>query len=170
MPGVSALSLIPAQYSRATDYVSASATSMDAFIDSYALSLSKIRSYSLATQVSPRPALLLQTRTSKVITKVPVAALWLLVLANALYTCFALGLATIALVYTNSNVHQVHTRLTIAGIVAQLFEREYAEREVESDEQLFKENVEKDAEIKRVGVRRTDTGGSIFALSEKSKE
>lgn len=118
--------------------------------------------------MSARPAVLAQTRTSKVITKVPVAALWLLVLANAIYALLGIALATMALVYTNPSVHQVYTRLSITGIVAQLFEREYAERAVESEESLFRENVEKDAEVKRVGVRRTDTGGSAFAVSEKA--
>lgn len=140
---------------------------MQAFIDSYALSLAKVRSYSLATQMSPRPALLTQTRNSKVITKVPVAALWLLVIANALYALFSLGLAVMALVYTTPSVHQVYTRMSITGIVAQLFEREYAERAVDSEEMLFRENVDKEAEIKRVGVRRTDTGGSAFAISSE---
>jgi hypothetical protein len=165
LPGVSALMFVPQQYDRALQSASASATSMDAFIEAYGLGLSKIRSYSLATQMSPRPALLAQTRTSKVITKVPVAALWLLVLANALYTLFALALATMALIYTNPSVHQVYTRLSVTGIVAQLFEREHAERAVVSDDMLFRENVDKDAEILRVGVRRTNTGGSAFAVS-----
>ncbi|KAL5446676.1 hypothetical protein PMIN07_001393 [Paraphaeosphaeria minitans] len=168
LPGLSALMFIPNQYGWALQTASASATSMDTFIDAYGLGLSKIRTYSLATQMSPRPALLTQTRTSKVITKVPVAALWLLVLANVLYSLLGLALATMALIYTTPSVHQVYTRLSVTVIVAQLFEREYAERAVESEEKLFRENVEKGAEVKRVGVRRTDTGGSLFAVSEKS--
>ena len=165
LPGLAAFMFLPHQYDRALQYASSSASSMQAFIDSYALGLSKIRSYSLSTQMSPRPALLTQTRDSKVITRVPVAALWLLVLANGLYALLGLGLAVTALIYTNPSVHQVYTRMSITGIVAQLFEREYAERAVESEEMLFRENVDKDAEIKRVGVRRTDTGGSAFAIS-----
>ncbi|KAK7179762.1 hypothetical protein PSPO01_14154 [Paraphaeosphaeria sporulosa] len=168
LPGLPALMFIPNQYDWALQIASASATSMDAFIDAYGLGLSKVRSYSLATQMSPRPALLTQTRTSKVITKVPVAALWLLVLANVLYSLLGLALATMALIYTNPSVHQVYTRLSVTGIVAQLFEREYAERAVETEMKLFRENVDKDAEVKRVGVRRTDTGGSLFAISEKN--
>lgn len=169
LPGVSALMFIQNQYDRALQYASSSAISMQTFIDAYALELSRIRSYSLATQMSPRPALLAQTRVSKVITRVPVAALWLLVLANTIYTLLGLTLAIMALVYTSPSVHQVFTRLSITGIVAQLFEKEYAEREVDSDDMLFRENVDKDAKIKRVGVRRTDTGGSAFAISEKYK-
>lgn len=167
LPGVAAFMFLTHQYDRALQYASSSASSMQAFIDSYALSLAKVRSYSLATQMSPRPALLTQTRNSKVITKVPVAALWLLVIANALYALFSLGLAVMALVYTTPSVHQVYTRMSITGIVAQLFEREYAERAVDSEEMLFRENVDKEAEIKRVGVRRTDTGGSAFAISSE---
>ncbi|KAJ4295177.1 hypothetical protein N0V90_007187 [Kalmusia sp. IMI 367209] len=167
MPGIGSWGLIPNTYDRALQYASASASSIDAFIDSYAAGLSNVRSYSLATQMSPRPALLTQTRVSKVITKVPVAALWLLVVANALYALLGVGLAALALTYTSPSVHQVYTRLSITGIVAQLFEEEYAERAVESEEKLFRENVEIDAEIKRVGVKRTDTGGSAFAVSEK---
>ena len=169
LPGVSALMFIQNQYDRALQYASSSAISMQTFIDAYALELSRIRSYSLATQMSPRPALLAQTRVSKVITRVPVAALWLLVLANTIYTLLGLTLAIMALVYTSPSVHQVFTRLSITGIVAQLFEKEYAEREVDSDDMLFRENVDKDAKIRRVGVRRTDTGGSAFAISEKYK-
>lgn len=157
------------QYDWALQTASASAASLDSFIDNYALGLSKIRTYSLATQMSSRPSLLAQTRNSKLITKVPVAALWLLVLANVLYSLLGLALAVLALVCTNPSVHQVYTRLSVTGIVAQLFEREYSERAVDSEERLFRENVDPGAEVKRVGVRRTDTGGSLFAINEEGR-
>lgn len=170
MPGVAFWQLIPSEYERALQLASASASSVGDFVGAYAAGLTKIYSYSMATQLSPRPALLAQTRVSKVITKVPVVALWLLVVANGLYALTAICLAVLAFMYTSPSVHQVYTRLSITGLVAQLFEREYAERAVDSEEALFRENVERGAEIKRVGVVRTNTGGSTFAVSEKSRK
>ena len=114
----------------------------------------------IVAQSSPRPALLVQSRSSKIVTKVPKSALWILVIANLLYAILAIILAILALLVTSMDIHQLRTRLSVTGLAAHLFEGEYAERDVKDEKDLF----EKGDVSKRVGVRRTEAGGATFSV------
>jgi hypothetical protein len=74
-----------------------SRSSPDNFIRSFELGMSKAYSYPLASQMSARPSLLAQERTSKVVTRLPIAALWILVAANLCYAALGLSIAVYAL-------------------------------------------------------------------------
>lgn len=143
-----------------------SRSSPDNFIKSFELGMSKAYSYPLASQMTGRPSLLAQVRTEKVITKIPVAAVWLLVIANLLYAMLGFGLALWALVSASPVVHQIQMRLGVAGLSAALFDKTQFERLATTDDRLFEENGEEKGagHIKRIGVKRTQTGGSAFTL------
>ncbi|KAF2744962.1 hypothetical protein M011DRAFT_460452 [Sporormia fimetaria CBS 119925] len=140
----------------------------DDFIATYARHLSLINSRTLAAQTVTDKALLAQVREQKIVTELPAAALWVLVVANVSFALIGIALAVIALRAASEDVHQVHTRLGIAGLAAALFEGIHAERVVSSDKELFsEENPEVRRKVfKKVGVRRTDTGGSSFMVME----
>ncbi|KAF2677830.1 hypothetical protein K458DRAFT_436235 [Lentithecium fluviatile CBS 122367] len=142
-----------------------SRSSPSAFISSFQLAISKAYSYPLASQMSSRPSLQAQVRTSKVITRLPVAALWFLVVANLGFAALGTTLAVWALMKAKPDVHQVHIRLGVSGLAAALFDREQFERSADADEKLFEEtNIQGAAAVKRVGIVRTNTGGSSFAI------
>lgn len=158
--------LLPA-FTKATYAADLLQTSPENFIDVWTAEVTKVLALPLAGQTSPRPAELVQRRVSKVVTKMPISALWILVTANMAFVGLGLGLAVMALLSTSENVYQVQARLGVAGLAAALFEKVHFERVVRSDTDLFAENAaEKSGYIKKVGVKRTDTGGTIFTLSE----
>jgi hypothetical protein len=140
-------------------------SSPSAFLRSIELGMSKAFSYPLATQSNSRPSLLAQTRTSKVVTRLPVTALWFLVTANLIYAALGVSLAVWATLKATPDVHQAQMRLGVSGLAAALFDKERFERNADADEKLFEEkNTDSNMATKRVGIRRTDTGGSSFAV------
>jgi len=142
-----------------------SRSSPSSFIRSFSLGMSKAYSYPLASQTSGRPSLLAQVRTSKVVTRLPVAALWFLVVANVGYAALGVSLATWAVLKATPAVHQVQIRLGISGLVAALFDGERFKGKADADGELFEEkNKDVGVATKRVGIMRTDTGGSLFAV------
>ncbi|KAF2110525.1 hypothetical protein BDV96DRAFT_635562 [Lophiotrema nucula] len=149
-----------------TTLAASTAETPEEAIEIYSSGSSKIFTYSLAAQTTSQPAILAQTRTTKIVTQLPVAALWLLVLSNVCFALLAIVLAVVALLSASETVYQVHTRLSIAGLVAALFEDRHYERAVKDDTDLFEETSEKDRPLKKVGVKRTNTGGSVFSLIE----
>ena len=141
--------------------------SFQSFLDAYILGFSKVLTLPLAAQTIDRVALSVQRRVATVITELPKAALWCLVAANLLFSALTLILTVLALIATSPSVHQVQTRLGVAGLVAQLFETRNSAHEIDSDTDLFKipGHEKTSGEITpKVGVRRTDTGGSIFTV------
>lgn len=129
--------------------------------------MSSAYSFPLASQLTSRTSLLAQIRTSKVVTRLPVAALWTLVVANLSFALLGLGLAIWALKVTTPVVHQVQMRLGIAGLAAALFDRENFEQSARADDGLFAEKSgmgKGEVDVKRIGFRRTSTGGSTFTV------
>ncbi|KAJ4288110.1 hypothetical protein N0V90_012127 [Kalmusia sp. IMI 367209] len=140
-------------------------SSPSAFIRSFEIGMSKSYSYPLASQLNSRASLLAQFRTSKVVTKLPIAALWTLVVANVGYAVLGLALAIWAMKRANPDVHQVQMRLGVAGLAAALFDREKFEQSAHADDSLFTEkSKEGEIDVKRIGFKRTNTGGSTFAV------
>lgn len=152
------------------------ATSPIDFVDVYSQAISRRFLTPFAGQISPRPALLVQVHNSKVVTKVQKAAVWTLVAANMLFAFFGLALTLWAVgiggqKYKARDVYQVYTRLGVMGLSAQLFEKDHSARQVEDEQELFETRYEeKGRSVKRVGIERTATGGSIFTVSEKGEK
>jgi hypothetical protein len=135
------------------------------FISTFEVGMAKSFSYPLASQLSGRPVLLAQVRTSKVVTKIPAAAVWLLVVANLGYAALGAVLAVWAITKTTPAIHQVQIRLGVAGLASALFDREQFERKAATDEGLFEEKARVGVGLgKRVGVKQTETGGSSFEV------
>jgi hypothetical protein len=142
-----------------------SRSSPDNFIRSFELGMSKAYSYPLASQLSGRPSLLIQTRNSKVVTRLPISALWSLVAANLLYVLIGLVVGLCAISKLTDNVSQVKTRLSVAGLVAALFAREQSEDVVANEKVIFDNNDDVDT-VKRVAVMFNKREGIVFRLIE----
>jgi hypothetical protein len=145
--------------------------SFDDFLSSFALGQSRGYAFPLGSQTSPREALAVQQRASRLVTRLPVAALWLLVVANMGFVVLGVGLAVAAWLAArmdrNGTVGQVKNRLDIAGFVSQLFEGEMPERERKGDWRHF-EHHEKESVMggheQRIGVEVLGTGRSRLVL------
>ena len=144
------------------------ARSLQSWLATYELSVSKAFTTPLAVHTVPDMSLRAQKRISKVVAKVPAASLWLLVLANMSFAVFAIAVASIALKAANTgDVHQVYARLGIPGLVAALFEKNAGERVVEDDSELFQENDDGGKSLVEVGVQRIAPGGVAWAVRER---
>jgi hypothetical protein len=135
------------------------ASSVQEWISTYELEISKSFTAPLAVHTVPERSLRAQTRVSKVITRVPVAALWLLVLANLAFATLAIVVAGIAFKAADGDVHQAYLRLGVPGLVAALFEAESESKVVDSESDLFRENEKGQMVRAAVSIDRTATGG-----------
>jgi hypothetical protein len=165
MPSVSGLDLFTIQ--RQTAYIKSkqNLTTPEEFLKSFELAISKVFGSWLVVHTVPAPAGLVQRRVTKVVTKLPVTAFWLLVTANVLFAFLGLILAVLAALATSSEVHQVHTRLSTTGLAAGLFDWQHSRRAAKSDFDLFMENVTEDNRADpgdRIGIRCTSSGGAEF--------
>jgi hypothetical protein len=146
--------------------VNALATSADDFLTRISRGMAKDYVAPIATQTSPRPALLVQSRISKIVSRVPKSALWLLVTANLLYIFLAVSLTALALMVTSMDVYQLRTRLSVVGLASQLFEGAFSGRAVKDERQLFdSRNGAMDGQ-KRVRVKKDTEGGTMFEVEE----
>jgi hypothetical protein len=165
MPSAEIWKQFPADFQRARDKASVLARTSKEFVETYSQGVSRALLLPFAGQVEPRPALLVQSRSSKIVSKVPKAAVWVLVVSNILFLSLAVGLTVFALVVSSKDpdVHQVHTRLGISGLASQLFEEGYSQRKVKDSEELFEEHTQDDEKLyKKVRVEITDEGGAQF--------
>jgi hypothetical protein len=146
-------------------------TSLDTWISAYEIAMSTLFATPLAVHTVPTNSLLVQSRVRKIMTKVPVTAVWLLVLANMAFAMLGMGLTLMAWRTSDENTHQIRVRLGVPGLVAALFEKESEDRVVKTDRALFKENNDDDMSLSLVGVQRTATGGMAWVLrsSERSQ-
>ncbi|CAN9425534.1 unnamed protein product [Alternaria alternata] len=139
-------------------------TSLDTWISAYEIAMSTLFATPLAVHTVPTNSLLVQSRVRKIMTKVPVTAVWLLVLANMAFAILGMGLTLMAWRTSDENTHQIRVRLGVPGLVAALFEKESEDRVVETDRALLKENNDDDMPPTLVGVQRTATGGMAWVL------
>jgi hypothetical protein len=127
--------------------------------------MSKAYSYAVASQMNSRPSLMMQSRTLKVVTRLPHAALWCLVAANLGYALLGLVVAICALLKINPEVGQVQVRLGVSGLLAALFtERERFERPVASEDDLFGSGPNGAEKHTKIAVIKTRHGGSSYML------
>jgi hypothetical protein len=140
--------------------------SLDSWISDYELAMSTLFTEPLAAFTLPADSILVQTRAKKILTRVPVAAVWLLVLANLFFAALGIGLAIMAWMAADQDVHQVKTRLGVPGLAAALFEKNSENRIVKSDRELFQENDKDGLPLVLVGVQHTVTGGMAWSLRD----
>jgi hypothetical protein len=161
------LYFMPGQFDDVLREASLELSTPETFLEAIEMGMGKVQTLPLAAQTIGQDARLVQRKVSKVITSLPKAALWGLVVSNLLFSFLGLALTVLALIATSPSVHQVRVRLSVAGLVAQLFETQHSELAVDDDVDLFKKRNKGDGEGDsardiKVGVRRTDTGGSMF--------
>jgi hypothetical protein len=128
-----------------------SRSSPENFIRSFEIGMSKAYSYSLASQMSSRPSILVQRRITKVVTRLPVTALWLLVAANMLYALIGWIIAVCAMLKVSKEVGRVQKELSVDGLVQALFARE-KEQEATSEHFVETRNKLDDTTITSVVV------------------
>lgn len=143
-------------------------TTPEAFIDTYALAMSKHMAVPLVVHTVPAPANVVQRRVPAVITKLPKVALWLLVAANTAFAILGSIIAVLAMRVTSPNVHQIQIRLSTAGIAAQLFNPQHSRRKAKDDKALFEETSKNKLlrVTRRVGVQSTSAGGAEFFVHD----
>lgn len=145
-------------------------TSAQDLVDNFAYRSSEAFLVPFAGVTESKPALQVQKRTSQVVTRVPKSAIWMLVAANMLFMVLALVMAGMAYVASSGDVHQVHTRLSIGGLAAQLFEQPRAQERVSRTDKLFEKHVGDElGRVKAVKIERTDSGGALFATVRSTR-
>jgi hypothetical protein len=140
-----------------------SRTSPENFIRSFELGMSKAYSYPLASQMSDRPSILVQKRVTKVVTSLPVIALWFLVASNLVYALLGWAIAFYAMLRVTAEVAEVQTMLSVDGLVAALFAREQVEPVANEgkDMSIREEEVNDD---RKVAVAVSKHGSPVFRL------
>ena len=143
-------------------------------VSAYSRAISRNFVSQLGEMIEPRPTLSAQSRTKRIVTRVPKAALWLLLSGNILFMLLGLVFAGMAVHATGSSaVSQLSLRLNITGLTALGFEGSFAEKRVKECKNLFEEHAAKNAAnitVKRVHVEETDCGGAAFTLMEESHD
>ncbi|ORX97952.1 hypothetical protein BCR34DRAFT_158720 [Clohesyomyces aquaticus] len=154
-------------FSTAVDDANQAQSSTHDMVNAYSLAMSHRFVATLSGQLNERASPKVQRGDSLLITQTSKAAFWCLVLLNLLFALFGIILAGIALFISSVDVHQIQMRLSIAGLTAEVFEKAHSQKAAKSETDLFPEN-DKEPTTRRIGVRRTDTGGTVLSSSEKS--
>ena len=131
----------------------------------FAMGYSKVALSIGASSILRTPATAAQVRSSILVAKVPKAPLLLLLIVNLAFVVMGFVLAIMA-ARTSQEAHEVQSRFTIAGIVANMFEGEKAGRATGAVERLFGEYWE-GSNTNKVGVDRTSKGGYVFRVIDK---
>jgi lipopolysaccharide/colanic/teichoic acid biosynthesis glycosyltransferase len=80
-----------------------------------------------------------QERFTKLVTHIPKAPLYTLVLTNILFVALSIALAVLVIARSGGEVCEIQARLSIKGLVIDIFKGRRAKERVESIEDLFKE-------------------------------
>ncbi|WPH00014.1 Hypothetical protein R9X50_00283700 [Acrodontium crateriforme] len=132
--------------------------------DKIALAYSKAALSNFAPAVLPAPAEVAQSRTTSLVTRIPAAPLYTLVIANLLFVGAGILLLVIALSASGGETRDIQARLSIVGIVADRFESDLEPKAANTMEEIFEEDIgEKDL---RVSFRRSHHGGYVLSTME----
>ncbi|KAI8632831.1 hypothetical protein F5Y19DRAFT_462619 [Xylariaceae sp. FL1651] len=141
------------------------ATSEQDLADQYALSYSKAALGLGAQSVQLAPALAVQERSEILVTRLPMAPLFALIAANLAFVLLGIALTYGALTTSGGSVRDVQARLSIAGLVADRFERSKTSDPAGSIDELFAEYSGSPSSV--VALEQTPGGG--FAYREWRK-
>jgi hypothetical protein len=130
--------------------------------DKIAIAYSQVSLAVGSNAVTPQPAPAVQERSSFLVSRVPAAPLFRLVIANLLFAALGICLASIGLATSGGDVTDIQARLTVAGLVADRFEGLMARRGVTEMEKLFEEN-DGDGSMK-VAIDRARRGGYEYKV------
>jgi hypothetical protein len=116
--------------------------------------------------VGPYPAVAAQERQSFLVSRVPAAPLFTLVIANLLFVLLGIILTSIAIWTSGGEVREVQARLSIGGLVADRFEEKRGKDGIEKMDDSFEE---KDGNgSMRVAIDRGNGGGYTYKVWPKS--
>lgn len=118
----------------------AGATTAQQYAGNYATRVSQIAMAYLAGQTELRNATMALRKETKLVATVPRNALYTLVAANLLFAAVGLVLTALAVVSCTRDVKEVQTRLSVPGLVAELFEKPYCNKQVKCEKDLFRES------------------------------
>jgi hypothetical protein len=111
-----------------TDYLKQSASiavfseSMQELCHKFAMSFNRATLSVGASTLQPNDAIVAQERSTKLVTRIPKAPLYTLVLANMLFVVLGIALAIMAIARSGGEVREIQARLSIEGLVADRFE------------------------------------------------
>jgi len=131
-------------------------------VDKWAAEYDRVAVSMAATALDAAPADAAQFRDDVLVTKVPLAPLACLLVANLLYTFVGAVLLVMAVAAgRDAEAHEVVSRLTVAGLVADRFEDQKARVAVEKPEEMFQEL--SDGAAYKIAVAGTQEGGHAYA-------
>ncbi|KAE9367384.1 hypothetical protein N431DRAFT_415994 [Stipitochalara longipes BDJ] len=135
------------------------------YLDRFAPLVSQISAGFLAGQLSPRPEVISQRRVWSIVALVPKTPLWMLVSSCLVYAAVAFILSVLAIIYSTSDIRQVQLRLSIPGLVSELFDEVHAGFPAESDEHLFgiNDNPRGGSDL-RIGLSKAAAGGFKYNI------
>lgn len=113
----------------------------DDMLAQLAVQYSQVALAGISGVVEPRAADRALQRITTLVTRVPIGALFTLVVANLLYAAAGRVLCVLAIVAARDDTREVQARLSIEGIVADRFEEEETTAAASSVEKLFAENI-----------------------------
>ncbi|KAI7760684.1 hypothetical protein LZL87_007896 [Fusarium oxysporum] len=129
--------------------------------DKFAETYSRTVMGAIGGALLPAPAEEAQSRSSKLVAKIPKGPLACLLLANFLLVVLGLFLTVRAFLASSSDIGDVQARLGITALVAAHFELDKGETAVEKVDHMFQERNGGDGP--RVGLERSALGGWKFA-------
>ena len=132
-----------------------------------ALAYSKVAMAYFAGTVVGRPAIQAQVRTTAIVSRIPAAPLWCLVIANMLFVVIGSILTVFAVMTLGNESKDVQVHLSIAGLVADRFEGSHARRDVKKKEDLFEEKSSHDSV--RVGIVKAEEGGYTYSVTRRGE-
>lgn len=110
------------------------------YSNTFATRVSQLAVAYIAGQTAPRPALAAQVRSTKIVAEVPKGPLYTLVAANLLFAVVGTVLSVLAWWSCDGDVREVQTRLSVPGLVAELFEKPYSNKPVQGEKEMFRES------------------------------
>jgi hypothetical protein len=151
-----------------TDYLKQSASiavfseSMQELCHKFAMSFNRASLSVGASTLQPNDAIVAQERSTKLVTRIPKAPLYTLVLANMLFVAVGIALAVLAITRSDGEVREIQARLSIEGLVAGMFEGRRAKERVDSIDDLFEEK--HGQESTRVVIHNSAQGGYEYQM------
>lgn len=119
-----------------------------------------------AEAVAPQPALAAQERESFLVTRVPLAPLFTLVLANLLFVAMGFILTFVALASSGGELREIQSRLSVKGLIADRFEGVRGRNGVKSLEEHFEESEGRGS--MRVGLDSAEGSGYSYKTCPKT--